>query len=75
MILMALQEVVQHAEGRHIDWKALMGKSATGITSTHEYQMMWHHFAYQHELPKNVDANSLPLVCTPWQIQILFVPV
>jgi hypothetical protein len=60
MILAALQEVVHHAEWRCIDWKVLMGKSATGITSTREYQMMWHHFAYQHELAMNVDANSLP---------------
>jgi hypothetical protein len=72
---MVLQEVVQHAEGRHIDWKALMGKSATGITSTREYQMMWQHFAYKHELAKNVDANSSPLVRTPWQIQNLSIPV
>jgi hypothetical protein len=74
-ILTALQEVVQHVEGRRIDWKALMGKSATGITSTCENQMMWHHFAYRHELVKNVDSNSSPLVHTPRQIQNLSVRV
>ncbi|KAK3154326.1 hypothetical protein QOZ80_2BG0189100 [Eleusine coracana subsp. coracana] len=60
-ILTALQEVAQHAEGRRIDWKALVGKSATGITSAREYQMLWRHFAYQHELAESVDAGASPL--------------
>ncbi|XP_062219277.1 uncharacterized protein LOC133919062 [Phragmites australis] len=60
-ILTALQEVAQHAEGRRIDWRALVGKSATGITSAREYQMLWRHFAYQHELAESVDAGAQPL--------------
>jgi len=64
-ILTALQEVAQHAEGRRIDWKAVVGKSATGITSAREYQMLWRHFAYHHDLEDSVDAGDQPLVCNP----------
>ncbi|EER99457.1 hypothetical protein BDA96_02G336300 [Sorghum bicolor] len=60
-ILTALQEVAQHAEGRRIDWKAVVGKSATGITSAREYQMLWRHFAYHHDLEDSVDAGDQPL--------------
>jgi hypothetical protein len=49
-----------------------VGKSATGITSAREYQMLWRHFAYGHELAESVDAGSSPLVRTPaLQIQNL----
>jgi hypothetical protein len=61
-ILTALQEVAQHAEGRRIDWRAVVGKSATGITSAREYQMLWRHFAYNHVLDDTVDAGDQPLV-------------
>jgi hypothetical protein len=64
-ILTALQEVAQHAEGRRIDWRAVVGKSATGITSAREYQMLWRHFAYHHDLEDSVDAGDQPLVCNP----------
>ncbi|RLN08341.1 nascent polypeptide-associated complex subunit alpha, muscle-specific form-like [Panicum miliaceum] len=60
-ILTALQEVAQHAEGRRIDWRAVVGKSATGITSAREYQMLWRHFAYNHDLDETVDAGDQPL--------------
>ncbi|CAD6244199.1 unnamed protein product [Miscanthus lutarioriparius] len=60
-ILTALQEVAQHAEGRRIDWRAVVGKSATGITSAREYQMLWRHFAYRHDLEDSVDAGEEPL--------------
>ncbi|PUZ76046.1 hypothetical protein GQ55_1G259300 [Panicum hallii var. hallii] len=60
-ILTALQEVAQHAEGRRIDWRAVVGKSATGITSAREYQMLWRHFAYNHVLDDTVDAGDQPL--------------
>ena len=65
-----LQEVAQHAEGRRIDWRALVGKSATGITSAREYQMLWRHFAYQHELAESVDAGAQPLVRTHYKAKI-----
>ncbi|XP_039844618.1 uncharacterized protein LOC120704321 isoform X2 [Panicum virgatum] len=60
-ILTALQEVAQHAEGRRIDWRAVVRKSATGITSAREYQMLWRHFAYNHDLDETVDAADQPL--------------
>ncbi|KAG2651507.1 protein PRRC2C-like [Panicum virgatum] len=60
-ILTALQEVAQHAEGRRIDWRAVVRKSATGITSAREYQMLWRHFAYNHDLDETVGAGDQPL--------------
>ncbi|KAL6634534.1 hypothetical protein ACP70R_027205 [Stipagrostis hirtigluma subsp. patula] len=60
-ILTALQEVAQHAAGRRIDWKAVVGKTATGITSAREFQMLWRHFAYRHELDESVDPSAVPL--------------
>ncbi|KAL6634062.1 hypothetical protein ACP70R_026733 [Stipagrostis hirtigluma subsp. patula] len=60
-ILTALQEVAQHAEGRRIDWRALAARSATGITSARELQMLWRHFAYRHDLAESVGAGDPPL--------------
>ncbi|KAL6899199.1 hypothetical protein ACP4OV_005857 [Aristida adscensionis] len=60
-ILTALQEVAQHAEGRRIDWKAVVRKTTTGITSAREYQMLWRYFAYNHELQETFDAPDVPL--------------
>ncbi|KAL5208882.1 hypothetical protein ABZP36_033317 [Zizania latifolia] len=62
-ILTAMQEVAQHVEkaGRGIDWRALVRKTATGITSAREYQMLWRHFAYRHELSDSVGAGAQPL--------------
>ncbi|CAM0945791.1 unnamed protein product [Alopecurus aequalis] len=60
-ILTALQEVAQHAERRRIDWRALVAKTTTGITSAREYQMLWRYFAYRHDFVENVDDSSQPL--------------
>ncbi|KQJ99828.1 hypothetical protein BRADI_3g45450v3 [Brachypodium distachyon] len=60
-ILTALQEVAQHTKGRKIDWRALVAKTTTGITSAREYQMLWRHFAYGHEFVENVDDSAQPL--------------
>ncbi|PWZ20186.1 hypothetical protein Zm00014a_004239 [Zea mays] len=60
-ILTTLQEVAQHADGRRIDWRAVVAKSATGITSACEYQMFWRHFAYHHDINESVDADDQPL--------------
>jgi hypothetical protein len=57
--------VAQHADGRRIDWRAVVAKSATGITSACEYQMLWRHFAYHHDVNESVDADDQPLVCNP----------
>lgn len=63
-ILTALQEVTQHAQRRSIDWRALVAKTATGITSAREYQMLWRYIAYGHDLVENVeDGSPQPLVC------------
>ncbi|XP_020404904.1 uncharacterized protein [Zea mays] len=60
-ILTTLQEVAQHADGQRIDWRAVVAKSATGITSACEYQMFWRHFAYHHDVNESVDADDQPL--------------
>ncbi|PWZ31186.1 hypothetical protein Zm00014a_040269 [Zea mays] len=60
-ILTALQEVAQHANGRCIDWRVVVAKSATGITSAREYQMLWRHFAYHHDVNESVDVDDQPL--------------
>ncbi|KAK1661536.1 hypothetical protein QYE76_049695 [Lolium multiflorum] len=60
-ILTALQEVSQQAERRRIDWRALAAKTATGITSAREYQMLWRYLAYRHDFVENVDRSAQPL--------------
>ncbi|XP_044427318.1 nascent polypeptide-associated complex subunit alpha, muscle-specific form [Triticum aestivum] len=61
-ILTALQEVAQHAERRSIDWRALVAKTATGITSAREYQMLWRYIAYRHDFIENTeDIGAQPL--------------
>ncbi|VAI61864.1 unnamed protein product [Triticum turgidum subsp. durum] len=57
-ILTALQEVTQHAQRRSIDWRALVAKTATGITSAREYQMLWRYIAYGHDFVENVEDGS-----------------
>uniref|UniRef100_M8CQW9 Uncharacterized protein n=1 Tax=Aegilops tauschii TaxID=37682 RepID=M8CQW9_AEGTA len=57
-----LQEVAQHAERRSIDWRALVAKTATGITSAREYQMLWRYIAYRHDFIENAeDIGAQPL--------------
>ncbi|KAF7101196.1 hypothetical protein CFC21_102588 [Triticum aestivum] len=61
-ILTVLQEVAQHAERRSIDWRALVAKTATGITSAREYQMLWRYIAYRHDFIENAeDIGAQPL--------------
>uniref|UniRef100_A0ACD5ZJT5 Uncharacterized protein n=1 Tax=Avena sativa TaxID=4498 RepID=A0ACD5ZJT5_AVESA len=60
-ILTALQEVAKHAGRRRIDWRALVAKTSTGITSAREYQMLWRYFAYRHDFVENVDDSAQPL--------------
>uniref|UniRef100_A0A453PSY0 Uncharacterized protein n=1 Tax=Aegilops tauschii subsp. strangulata TaxID=200361 RepID=A0A453PSY0_AEGTS len=57
-ILTALQEVTQHAQRRSIDWRALVAKTATGITSAREYQMLWRYIAYGYDFVENVEDGS-----------------
>uniref|UniRef100_A0ACD5ZAS2 Uncharacterized protein n=1 Tax=Avena sativa TaxID=4498 RepID=A0ACD5ZAS2_AVESA len=60
-ILTALQEISKHAGRRRIDWRALVAKTSTGITSAREYQMLWRYFAYRHDFVENVDDSAQPL--------------
>lgn len=60
-ILSLLQEVSQFASVK-IDWKALVQKSSTGISSAREYQMLWRHLAYRDSLLEKVEDGAEPLV-------------
>jgi hypothetical protein len=57
-----LQEMgKQVGAGKGIDWRALVRRTSTGITSAREYQMLWRHLAYGHEFVESVEPASLPL--------------
>uniref|UniRef100_J3LDQ5 Uncharacterized protein n=1 Tax=Oryza brachyantha TaxID=4533 RepID=J3LDQ5_ORYBR len=61
-ILTMLQEVGKHVQaGKAIDWRALVRKTSTGITSPREYQMLWRHFAYGHGLVDTLVPGAQPL--------------
>uniref|UniRef100_A0A0D9VGY9 Uncharacterized protein n=1 Tax=Leersia perrieri TaxID=77586 RepID=A0A0D9VGY9_9ORYZ len=62
-ILTMMQEMGKHVQPgrRGIDWRALVRRTSTGITSPREYQMLWRHFAYGHELVESVVPGALPL--------------
>ncbi|KAG6524103.1 uncharacterized protein LOC122045724 [Zingiber officinale] len=59
-ILTLLQEVSQVASVT-IDWNALVKRTATEITSAQEYQMLWRHLAYHHDLLEKIDDGAEPL--------------
>lgn len=59
-VLAMLQEVEQVAEEK-IDWNAMVKKSTTGITNAREYQMLWRHLAYRHDLVDKLDDEAQPL--------------
>ncbi|XP_064968540.1 uncharacterized protein LOC103987682 isoform X1 [Musa acuminata AAA Group] len=59
-ILTLLQEVSE-AAGVRIDWNALVKRTATGITSAREYQMLWRHLAYHHTLLETIEDGAEPL--------------
>ncbi|KAJ8476470.1 hypothetical protein OPV22_020197 [Ensete ventricosum] len=59
-ILTLLQEVSE-AAGVRIDWNALVKRTATGITSAREYQMLWRHLAYHHTLLEAIEDGAEPL--------------
>ena len=60
-MLTLLQEVGQ-VNGSKIDWNDLVKKTATGITSAREYQMVWRHLAYRKVLLDKFDDNAQPMV-------------
>ncbi|KAJ0972023.1 hypothetical protein J5N97_019982 [Dioscorea zingiberensis] len=59
-ILSLLHEVSQFS-GVKIDWKALVKRSSTGISSAREYQMLWRHLAYRDSLLEKVEDGAEPL--------------
>ncbi|KAF9687394.1 hypothetical protein SADUNF_Sadunf02G0089000 [Salix dunnii] len=59
-VLALLQEVAQ-SDGAKIDWNALVKKTSTGISNAREYQMLWRHLAYRHDLPEKFDDGAHPL--------------
>ncbi|CAK8537647.1 unnamed protein product [Lathyrus sativus] len=48
-VLKLLQEVASNA-GWKINWKEMVKKSSTGISSVREYRILWRHLAYGHSL-------------------------
>ncbi|KAG5251065.1 myb family transcription factor family protein [Salix suchowensis] len=59
-VLALLQEVAQ-SDGAKIDWNALVKRTSTGISNAREYQMLWRHLAYRHDLPEKFDDGAHPL--------------
>ncbi|KAK9112927.1 hypothetical protein Scep_020446 [Stephania cephalantha] len=54
------QEIAQFPEAK-IDWNALAKKTATGISSARECQMLWRHLAYRDFLLEKVEDGAEPL--------------
>ncbi|XP_049390399.1 uncharacterized protein LOC125854856 isoform X2 [Solanum stenotomum] len=59
-MLTLLQEVGQ-VNGSKLDWNDLVKKTATGITSAREYQMVWRHLAYRKVLLDKFDDDAQPM--------------
>lgn len=59
-VLAILREVGQVADEK-IDWNVMVRKSTTGITNAREYQMLWRHLAYRHDLIDKFDDEAQPL--------------
>lgn len=59
-ILALLQEVV-HYEGAKIDWNEIVKNTSTGISSAREYQILWRHLAYRHQLLEKLEDGAEPL--------------
>nr|XP_043616949.1 uncharacterized protein LOC122588807 [Erigeron canadensis] len=59
-VLALLQEVAQVHDAK-LDWKALVKRTATGIKSPREYQMLWRHLAYRHDLAEKLETEAKPL--------------
>lgn len=60
-MLALLQEVAQVPEVK-IDWNELVKKTATGISSAREYQMLWRHLAYRVTMVERLDEGAEPQV-------------
>lgn len=66
-VLTLLQEVASHPNWK-MNWKELVEKTSTGISSAKEYQMLWRHLAYGHPLiHEEFEDGAPPLVCTSFK--------
>lgn len=61
-MLTLLQEVAQFP-GVKLNWDALVKKTSTGISNAREYQILWRHLAYRHNLLEKLEDGAQPLVC------------
>ncbi|KAK1301149.1 hypothetical protein QJS10_CPB13g00223 [Acorus calamus] len=59
--VLALLQEVAHSPAAKFDWNALVKKTATGISSAREYQMLWRHLAYRDSLVERFDDGAEPL--------------
>ncbi|KAK9109052.1 hypothetical protein Sjap_017112 [Stephania japonica] len=59
-VVTLFQEIAQFPEAK-IDWNALVKKTATGISSARECQMLWRHLAYRDFLLEKVEDGAEPL--------------
>ncbi|KAK9136169.1 hypothetical protein Syun_015499 [Stephania yunnanensis] len=59
-VVTLFQEIAQFPEAK-IDWNALAKKTATGISSARECQMLWRHLAYRDFLLEKVEDGAEPM--------------
>ncbi|MED6183432.1 hypothetical protein PIB30_037861 [Stylosanthes scabra] len=61
-VITLLQEVAQSQyPNAKIDWNDLVKRTSTGISNAREYQMLWRHLAYRHDLVSNLENGAEPL--------------
>ncbi|XP_042013608.1 uncharacterized protein LOC121761950 isoform X2 [Salvia splendens] len=56
-VLQLLQEVDKSAAPK-IDWHEMVKNTRTGISNAREYQMLWRHLAYGHDLADQLDDSN-----------------
>ncbi|KAK1275697.1 hypothetical protein QJS04_geneDACA005707 [Acorus gramineus] len=59
--VLALLQEVAHSPAAKIDWNAMVKKTATGISSAREYQMLWRHLAYRDSFVERFGGGAEPL--------------
>ncbi|KAG2692541.1 hypothetical protein I3760_08G057100 [Carya illinoinensis] len=59
--VLALLQEVAHCPDVKIDWNALVKNTSTGISDAREYQMLWRHLAYRHDLLGKLEYGAHPL--------------
>ncbi|KAL1544814.1 hypothetical protein AAHA92_21617 [Salvia divinorum] len=56
-VLQLLKEVDKSA-AKKIDWHEMVKNTSTGISNAREYQMLWRHIAYGHNLADQLDDSN-----------------